>query len=176
VSETWKPVVGHEGAYEVSDLGRVRSLDREWQQLSRHGTYYTHHKRGRMLQPGPMPGGHLSVAIGKGNSQCVHKLVLEAFVGPAPEGHEARHLNGIESDNRLGNLQWATRTRNGQDKKWHKGATTYKLSPDQVREIKRSLRYMKPAGLLTWLAEKFDVSPTTIADIRNGRTHTDVTL
>lgn len=49
----------------------------------------------------------------------VHRLVLEAFVGPCPEGMECRHLNGKQRDNRLENLSWGTPERNNQDKKLH---------------------------------------------------------
>lgn len=175
-AETWKAVVGFEGAYEVSDLGNVRSLDREWAQTSRCGALYTHRMRGRALRPGPMPGGHLSVAIGRSNSQCVHKLVLEAFVGPAPPGHEARHLSGVESDNRLANLKWDTRGNNSRDKKWHKGARTYKLKPPQIREIKRALAKPYRRGIYERLAERYDVAISTIAAIRDHKTHIDVTI
>jgi hypothetical protein len=51
--EEWRPVVGFENSYEVSSFGRVRSLDRSWPQLSRHGTTYTYSMRGRVLRPGP---------------------------------------------------------------------------------------------------------------------------
>ena len=98
MTETWKAVPGYEGRYEVSDQGRVRSFRRS--------------KQGRELRPGRMPAGHVSVALGRGNSRCVHELVLLAFVGFPPPNHECRHLNGIPSDNRLENLCWGTRSEN----------------------------------------------------------------
>jgi hypothetical protein len=99
--EIWKLVPEYEGKYEVSDQGRVRSFQRKPQ--------------GIILRPGRMPSGHLSVALGRGNSQCVHKLVLLAFVGTAPDTHECRHLNGDPADNRLENLCWGTRSENIKD-------------------------------------------------------------
>jgi hypothetical protein len=99
--EVWKLVPEYDGKYEVSDQGRVRSFQRYLQ--------------GRILRPGRMPSGHLSVALGRGNSQCVHKLVLLAFVGAAPERHECLHINGIPDDNRLSNLRWGTRSENMKD-------------------------------------------------------------
>ena len=114
--EIWRPVVGFESAYEVSDLGRVRSLDRSWKQLSRHGKEYTHHKKGRVLRPGPSNYGHLSVVLGRGNTRMVHTLVLEAFRGPRPSPkHDSRHINGDPTDNRLDNLAWGTRSENIRD-------------------------------------------------------------
>lgn len=96
--EIWKVIPGYEGRYEVSDQGRVKS--------------YCRNREGRLLKPGRMPGGHLSVALGRGDSQCVHKLVLLAFVGPAPDKHECCHNNGNPADNRLENLRWGTRREN----------------------------------------------------------------
>ena len=115
MQEVWKAVPGYEGRYEVSDQGRVRSLDRTVNQKSRWGTLYTSTRKGQLLRPGRMPGGHLSVVIGRGNSQCVHKLVLLAFVGPAPDKHECCHNNGNPADNRLENLRWGTRSENIKD-------------------------------------------------------------
>jgi len=99
--ETWKVIPGYEGLYEVSDQGNVKTF--------RRGA------NGRLLKPGRMPRGHLSVALGRGNSQCVHKLVLLAFVGPAPDKHECCHNNGNPADNRLENLRWGTRSENIRD-------------------------------------------------------------
>jgi hypothetical protein len=108
--EVWKLVPEYDGKYEVSDQGRVRSFQRNPQ--------------GRILRPGRMPGGHLSVALGRGNSQCVHKLVLLTFVGVAPDKHECRHLNGDPADNRLENLCWGTRSENIKDAVRHGTWTT----------------------------------------------------
>lgn len=171
--ETWKAVVGFEGSYEVSNLGRVRSLDRTYMQVSRKGTLHAHPMRGRLLRPGPMPGGHLSVAIGKGNSHCVHELVLRAFLGPPPDGCEARHLNGDEKDNRFENLVWDTRGNNTRDKRWHRGARTYKLSPADVAIIKTRLK-QPYRGILTDLGDEFGVTNGAIYSIREGLTHIDV--
>jgi hypothetical protein len=99
--ENWKDIPGYECRYQVSDYGRVRSFRRDIQ--------------GRFLKPGRMPGGHLSVALGRGNSQCVHKLVLLAFVGAPYAGRECLHRNGVPGDNRLVNLHWGTRSENMTD-------------------------------------------------------------
>ena len=96
--EIWKDIPNYEGKYQVSNLGNVRSFR---QSIAP-----------KLLKPGRMFQGHLSVALGRNNSQCVHKLVLLAFVGPAPYKHECRHLNGNPSDNRLENLRWGTRSEN----------------------------------------------------------------
>lgn len=170
MSEVWKAVPGFEGSYEVSDLGRVRSLDRYVACSGPVKGTYESLKPGRMLRPGRMTEGHLSVALGKGNSRCVHELVLLAFVGPCPPGHECRHLDGDEANNRLLNLKWDTRGNNGRDKKWHKGCSRYKLQPDDIIAIKALLPSMSGRAL----GKIFGVTESNISCIRTGKIHTDV--
>lgn len=116
--EQWRPVVGYEGIYEVSDQGRVRSVDREVR-ASRGGGTFT--KAGQLLKPGRVGKDreHQYVCLsrdGKVRNRLVHRLVLEAFVGPCPDGLEALHDNDDATDNRLENLSWGTRARNIADR------------------------------------------------------------
>lgn len=114
MSEIWKPVVGHEERYEVSDQGNVRSLG--WVGTDTLG-------RVRTWPAGPMkptkashgyPVVDLKSPAGS-SKRMVHHLVLEAFVGPRPEGHEACHGNGDREDARLENLRWDTHSANIRD-------------------------------------------------------------
>jgi len=108
--ERWLSVPGYEGKYEVSDHGRVRSLDR----LDSRGRRRT----GALLVGRPQHHGHLVVALyseGSRRDFSVHHLVLTAFVGPRPNGMEACHWNDDSSDNRLANLRWDTRSANTRD-------------------------------------------------------------
>lgn len=74
---------------------------------------------GRVLRPGPQRQGYLTVSLighdGSKKSKRVHRLVLESFVGPAPDGYLACHRNDIPGDNRLGNLYWGSRSENAAD-------------------------------------------------------------
>jgi len=110
--ERWRAIVGFEGLYEVSDRGRVRSLDREYPQLSRWGTIYIKKQKGKILRPGVASNGYWTVALGRGKTRTVHSLVAEAFIGPRPNGCEVRHKNDIRTDSRLCNLEYGTRTDN----------------------------------------------------------------
>lgn len=118
-AEEWRAVVGYEGYYEVSNLGRVRSLDREQAQKNR-GVLVLYTLKGRILRPAMGHGrGHayLKVSLTRNNRKkegMIHRLVLEAFVGPPPEGYVANHKNGIRDDNRPANLEWVTTQRNTQ--------------------------------------------------------------
>jgi hypothetical protein len=163
MTERWRDIPGFEGAYQVSDLGRVRSYRR----ASIHG---------RVLRPYRLPSGHYKVDLrknrnGKRTCVCVHALVMLAFTGPYPEGLEVRHLNGIPSDNRLINLEYATRSRNLLDIKWHGGRANRRLTPQDVLYIKQQ---SGPHGTGRILARKYGVSPSMISAIRRGHVHKDV--
>ena len=109
-AEEWRTVPGYEGAYEVSSIGRVRSLAR----LDSRGR----RRAARLLALVTQPSGHLTVALYRGGVRrtvLVHRVVLEAFVGPCPPGMEACHRNDIPSDNAVSNLRWDTRSGNQLD-------------------------------------------------------------
>lgn len=118
----WKAVPGFEGLYEVSSEGAVRSLPRSVERLSRWGRPITVRFQGRVLKPARRPDGHLVVTLSKGGAHTtffVHELVLIAFVGERPAGLEARHLDGVPSNNHSDNLKWGTRVENIHDRKAH---------------------------------------------------------
>lgn len=127
--EEWRPVVGYEEKYEVSNQGAVRSLDRVI------GGPHGHRKwKGRKLKPHPAKaGGYDMVSLrdgGRDRYVSVHTIVLEAFVGPRPEGKLCRHLNGDPTDNRLENLRWGTQKENAQDSILH--GTNYQMNREKV--------------------------------------------
>ena len=116
--ERWLPVVGYEGRYEISNHGRVRSLDRRIPNTRGSGTRLI---KGTLV----IPHGcgwkrrYLFVRLSKEGKQknfYVHTLVLEAFIGPCPEGMEACHGANRHTDNSLQNLSWGTKGQNMQDK------------------------------------------------------------
>jgi hypothetical protein len=115
--ETWRPIARHAG-YEVSDLGRVRSLDRIITKIQCGRTVYAR-QRGCVLRPGRTRVGYLLVVLGRGAPAYVHHLVLEAFVGPRPAGCQAAHGDGNKLNNTLENLRWASPKENNADKVRH---------------------------------------------------------
>lgn len=105
--ERWRPVSGYEGHYEVSDRGRVRSLDRTIQM--RNGR--TRRIKGKLIKPivhrSGSAEGYAYVNLAKGGTSVatiVHRLVVDAFVAGGAT-NEVRHANGNRSDNTLPNLQ-----------------------------------------------------------------------
>lgn len=116
--EEWRPVVGVDG-YEVSDQGRVRSLDRTLD-LFIYGKWTKRTYKGRVLRPFKGDAyGHQVVSFGHRNRHYVHTIVLTAFVGPRPAGAEACHGDGDPHNNRLENLRWDTASSNQRDRLVH---------------------------------------------------------
>lgn len=170
--ENWKPVAGYEDFYEVSDLGRIRALFESW-----NGRY----KAGRIIQPIQRPDGYLMVnlyypgANQKGKTCTVHKIVLDAFVGPRPKSLVCRHLDGTRSNNATTNLKWGTREENVQDAKDHgtlacgERCALSKLSSRAVLEIRSRF----DAGVLSRvIAEQFGISRPQASRIGNRKSWT----
>lgn len=113
--EEWRPVLGWEGSYEVSDRGRVRSVTRT--KTFADGTTRTY--KGRIRRDGKHGSqGHRGVTLwrdGRVTMRTVHSLVLEAFVCPRPEGMHACHSDGNPTNNTVGNLRWDTPSANQWD-------------------------------------------------------------
>ena len=112
ICENWKPVVGYEGRYEVSDLGHVRSLDRKIIVFRENDTAYVKRICGRLLRPGRGANGYPTVALGRGNTCPVHVLVARAFLGPCPNRMEVLHADDDTQNAALSNLSYGTHSQN----------------------------------------------------------------
>lgn len=95
--ETWKAIAGYEGLYEVSDLGRVRSLN------------YNHTGVAKILNPRKNRGGYLLVALfkdGKRKDMQVHRLVAQAFIHNPNNLETVNHRDEVKTNNAASNLEW----------------------------------------------------------------------
>lgn len=111
IKEVWKPVPNYEGLYDVSNFGRVKSLDRLVN--AKGGSKMC--KKGKFLKPRITNDGYTEVHLSKDNKGKmlrVHRLVCEAFNGPIPEGMQVNHINEIKTDNSLWNLNLMTNQEN----------------------------------------------------------------
>ena len=110
--EEWRPVVGYEDVYEVSNHGRIRRVGK----AARHGKGRGGGARiGLIRKYQIIHGGYQVVQLWKeGNykSWLVHRIVAFTFLGLPPNGHEVNHRDGNKQNNRLDNLEYVTRSEN----------------------------------------------------------------
>lgn len=158
MKEEWRPVIWYEHRYEVSNMGRVRSL-----------------KTGRILKPILHPRGYVKVYLrdcGKDRQVLIHSLVMEAFVGPRPEGITINHKNGVKDYNALPNLEYMT-MRDNIDHATHvlrinvgENNKSCKIKDADIATI----RHLRAKGeTLTFIASKFNCSFQHISSICTGR-------
>jgi hypothetical protein len=154
MTERWKIVADAE-TYEVSDLGRVRRTT-----------------TGKFLRLTVSNRGYETCAVWKDGIQkfrFVHRLVLDAFVGPKRPGEHCRHLNGNKRDNRLSNLKWGTAAENHADQVAH-GTRAVGSRVCGARLTEDSARFIANSNMGSFaLARMFGVSPGAIWKIRSGR-------
>lgn len=162
-SEVWRPVVGWEGLYEVSDHGNVRSLDKVIERRGRQTRL-----KGKQRKLVKHSAGYWEIIFHNGirDHQLVHRVVAAAFLGPCPPGKEVAHWDGNRANPRLENLRYVTRSENHLDKNRHgtgiQGARNHmaKLNERAVRKI---LIDTRPARLI---AAEHGVSDALINMIR----------
>ena len=171
IIERWLPVPGWEGCYEVSDQGRVRSLDRKRPCQFKDNRIY----RGQMLTPLLHGSGYRQVSLkdnGRTNVYFIHRLVILAFVGSAPrEDYQCAHNDGNKDNNALENLRWATRSENNQDKNKHGTSPRGSRNPNNklTEEDVKMIRLLYVRGNQGQLAELYGVTQSAISHIVRRR-------
>lgn len=165
MEEIWKDIPGYEGKYQVSNMGRVKSLSRIIQGRNQFGSFEWQSPE-LYLRPGRADKyGHLSVVLNNPRkSRLVHQLVMLAFVGEPPEGMCVLHSNGNASDNRLSNLRYDTQSENVLDV-YRQRKAWKKLTVEDVGGI----RFGLSCGIsCTELGRMFGVGHQAISKIKNG--------
>jgi hypothetical protein len=180
MSEAWRPVPGYPN-YSISDRGRVRFDGCRLDVSDSRGRVYSRWMKPRILRASKPTARHYSQVGIYGTAGrlhvAVHRLVLEAFVGPRPDRAHTRHLDGDRSNNRLSNLRYGTIEENFADKKLHGTHTcgercgTSKLKPAEIPII----RGLKACGISqAEIARRFGVAPMTISRVVRGHRWTHV--
>lgn len=182
--EQWKDIVGYEGYYEVSSLGRVRSKERILPHNVNDGIYV---KKPKILKT-QVKKGYVFVTVsidGVRKSLPVHRLVAKAFL-PNPENKpQVNHIDGDKTNNKLDNLEFATAKENvdhavsiGLIKKGSRSNLAV-LNEDIVREIKIKLnKGDTQISIVRWLEATYGikVSRGLIGRISNGSAWSQVTI
>lgn len=142
--EIWKDVVGFEGQYKVSSLGRVESLTR----MVNRPISGMLPVKGRVLKPFlSKKTGYFNVSLG-GKWYRNHRLLAIAFIPNPLNKAEVNHINGIKTDNRLENLEWNTKSEN----------------------TIHSFKYLKRKPLKTYRGADHVLARSVIATFKNGDT------
>lgn len=166
--EEWRDVVGYEGLYQISNLARVKALPQPFGPSNR--------RRETLRQSWTHKNGYVQMILardGKPHPYRLHKLVMDAFLGPCPEGCVRNHKNGDKAGNRLDNLEYVTPSENtlhaytvlGHECIFKRlvGSQTSgaKLTEAQVIEIRQLADQYKR----TELGARFGVHPSVISNI-----------
>jgi hypothetical protein len=172
MTEQWKPVAGFDDLYEISSLGRVRSLGRNirlW-----HGGI--HARKGRVLRNRYTKDGYDIVALsrdGKQHNTSVHRLVATAFVPNPADKPCVNHIDGNPSNNAAANLEWVTYSENTIHA--YRTGLQYVPSGERSRMAKlsdndvRRIRELTASGLTSRaVAKMFGVSRNHVGAIRCG--------
>ena len=156
--EIWKDIPGYKG-YLVSDMGNVKSIDREV--IAIDGKKY--YKKGMSLKISDSRNNGATVNI-LGKTTPVHYLVCITFIGERPKGYDICHKNGNPKDNRLVNLRYDSKSQNQIDM-YRQGMKTgnAKLEIEDVLKIRRL--YSKEGYSQRKLAKIFNISKTQIGNI-----------
>lgn len=168
--EVWKQILGYKDRYAVSNLGRVKSLERTCGHES--GTYRARRTVPEKILKQTRWGKYLSVKLcrfGKIEKRKIHELILTTFVGPRPKGKQCCHDDGNHDNNVKSNLYWGTKLENEADKQRHgttaRGETNgnAKLTDEQVEQIRQSTKFQKD------IAREFGISQVWVSYIKTGK-------
>lgn len=171
--QSWRDVSGYQGLYQVNGLGQVRSLERE----VRYKNGRTHIHKASPLKPLKQHNGYFRVCLQKSGEPkyyFVHRLIAREFLGDLPLGYQVNHKDGNKGNNNILNLEYVTPSQN----KFHAYSTglqkprrgskhhNAKLTAEQAIEIKSLLGKISQKEI----AAMFKISPSSVGDIKHGRT------
>lgn len=173
MQEEWRSLPEWEGGYEVSSLGRLKSLARNSPVRRPNGRWDLIKRREKIMSPFPNAKGYLCTTLSFGGKRktmaVVHHLVASAFLGPRPPGALVCHSNGNLSDNRADNLRYDTpqgnqadRDIHGRTRKWERHHRAV-LTSDQVREIRATYD-----GRETYFMGKYGIGRSTLRNVLLG--------
>lgn len=167
--EIWKDIEGYEGKYQVSNLGRVRSL------VDSNGN-----KRIKILSYNKHPQGYLKVNLWRDNKvryKYVHRLVARAFIPNPNSLPQVNHISGVKTENNVQNLEWVSRIENmkhsfsiGLHPRGEKRSYA-KFTNEQVKQIRKEyIPHDKNFGLCA-LARKYGINHSSMKDIIDKKTY-----
>ena len=177
MKEVWKSVEGYEGIYEVSNIGNVKSLDREVLVNNPNGSNWVRYYKSKQLSTKLTRNGYVQVELNKynkGKLHLVHRLVAKAFLDNPEDLPDVNHKSGNKQDNSVINLNWCSKSQNMKHRVEELGIGlgedngNSKLTLDNVKEIRKL--YEETKVTQKELSEIFKVGKSTIGYIVNYKT------
>jgi hypothetical protein len=168
MEERWRSVVGWEGFYEVSDHGRVRSIQRTIEM--RDGVRQV--RRGRLLDPKCTAHSYAKVRLsrpGERVERYVHRLVAAAFIGPS-NGLYVLHCDGNPRNNALSNLRYGTQKDNMADALAHGWSNRGERHGASRLTREKVLAIYGAEGLQKEIGARFGIAQQTVSEIKSGKT------
>ena len=171
-NEIWKDIEGYEGLYQVSNLGRVKSLEKI------RGVQF---QKEKILIPQTIKGGYLRIGLsknGKSTKFLIHRLVAEAFI---PKHFTVNHKDGNKTNNSLDNLEWVSQKENNIHA-YQTGLKPHgtqrkdaKLNEQQIKEIRSNYIPNDRNYSTRSLAQKYGVHPSIIQRVVNNKAYKNIT-
>lgn len=168
MQEIWKDVAGYEGLYQVSNLGNVKSLS------------YRNTNKPKLLKKIKLSIGYETVSLAKDKVSKVfyiHRLVANAFIKNNNDLPTVNHIDGIKTNNIISNLEWMSFSDNNK----HAHSTGLNIVKKGEEHHKSKLKKVDVMFIfnsklsLRVLAKKYNVSKTSIQDIKNGKNWSHLT-
>ena len=181
--EIWKEMIGFEGEYQVSNLGRVKSCTKHTYSLLR-GIKYPRVILGRILKLSKNKDGYIELSLKKQNKSAInkkiHRSVAEAFILNSHNKPVVNHKNGIKDDNRVENLEWCTIQENVthavENGLWKMPDSPVlkrgKLNPKSIQVIQKNLLgdIIKIWDSMRDIERDLNIASTVISDYCKGKT------
>lgn len=166
--EIWKPIIGWDGYYEISNFGRVKSLPRvSYRGRNKHKQILSE----RIMKQQTNGLGRPTVDLSNNElskTLQVALMVARAFI-PNPENKpQVNHIDGNPANNQVSNLEWATRSENLKHA-WQTGLKKHYTTSVSDNDVKK-MRIYREAGLpVIFIADIFNCSQTYVSNICNGK-------